>query len=73
MCLCPVQIYAQIPDIEVNFSGQNKEECDDDSQLISQVFSICQRPTVPLVGGQTLITFEQEEGTHGYQELFDMI
>ncbi|XP_073329989.1 N-myc-interactor-like [Pagrus major] len=54
------KIYVQIPDTEVKFWGQNKDEREDDSQLIRGVFSISQRPTVLLQGGQALITFEEE-------------
>ncbi len=60
----PVQIYAQIPDTEVKFRAQNKEEREDDSQPIRGVFAISQRPTVLLQGGQALITFEEQNGTH---------
>ncbi|XP_071340791.1 N-myc-interactor isoform X2 [Trachinotus anak] len=55
------KIYAQIPDTEVRFSAQDKEEADDDSQPIRGVFTISQRPTVLLQGGQALITFEEEK------------
>lgn len=54
------KIYVQIPDTEVKFCCQNKDEREDDSQLIRGVFSISQRPTVLLQGGQALITFEEE-------------
>lgn len=59
-----VQICAQIPDTEVKFTCQNKEESDDNNQPIREVFAISQRPTVLLQGGQALITFEEEKGTH---------
>lgn len=73
-CIHPhVQIYAQIPDTEVKFTRQNKEESDDDSQPIREVFAISQRPTVLLQGGQALITFEEEKGTHRFQWLCDII
>ncbi|XP_075937174.1 N-myc-interactor [Anarhichas minor] len=55
------KIYAQIPDTEVEFSAQSKEERDDNSQPIRGVFAISQRPTVLLQGGQALITFEEEK------------
>ncbi|GAA6219742.1 N-myc-interactor-like [Lates japonicus] len=55
------KICAQIPDTEVRFSAQDKEESDDDSQLIRGVFTISQRPTVLLQGGQALITFEEDK------------
>ncbi|XP_036965857.1 N-myc-interactor [Acanthopagrus latus] len=55
------KIYVQIPDTEVKFWGQNKDEREDDSQVIRGVFSISQRPTVLLQGGQALITFEEEK------------
>ncbi|KAI3355944.1 hypothetical protein L3Q82_004495 [Scortum barcoo] len=54
-------ICAQIPDTEVKFSAQNKEEKEDNSQQIRGVFAISQRPTVLLQGGQALITFEEEK------------
>ncbi|KAM7406811.1 hypothetical protein PAMA_002839 [Pampus argenteus] len=55
------KIYAQIPDTEVKFTCQNKEESDDNNQPIREVFSISQCPTVLLQGGQALITFEEEK------------
>ncbi|XP_026150926.1 N-myc-interactor [Mastacembelus armatus] len=55
------KIYGQIPDTEVKFSAQDKEEDDDDSQPIRGVFTITQRATVLLLGGQALITFEEEK------------
>ncbi|XP_062288402.1 N-myc-interactor isoform X1 [Scomber scombrus] len=55
------KIYAQIPDTEVKFTCQNKEESDDNNQPIREVFAISQRPTVLLQGGQALITFEEEK------------
>ncbi|XP_031725870.1 N-myc-interactor [Anarrhichthys ocellatus] len=55
------KIYAQIPDTEVEFRAQSKEERDDNSQPIRGVFAISQRPTVLLQGGQALITFEEEK------------
>ncbi|XP_068428738.1 N-myc-interactor [Clinocottus analis] len=55
------KIYAQIPDTEVEFRAQSKEERGDSSQQIRGVFAISQRPTVLLQGGQALITFEEEK------------
>lgn len=55
------KICAQIPDTEVKFTCQNKEESDDNNQPIREVFAISQRPTVLLQGGQALITFEEEK------------
>ncbi|XP_022609628.1 N-myc-interactor-like [Seriola dumerili] len=55
------KIYALIPDTEVRFTTQDKEETDDDSQPIRGVFTISQRSTVILQGGQALITFEEEK------------
>ncbi|KAK2906438.1 N-myc-interactor [Channa argus] len=55
------KIYAEIPDTDVNFTSQLKEECDDDSKPIKGVFTISQRPTMLLDGGQALITFEEEK------------
>ncbi|XP_040004228.1 N-myc-interactor isoform X2 [Xiphias gladius] len=55
------KIYAQIPDTEVRFSTQDKEECDDNTQTIRGVFTISQRASVLLQGGQALITFEEEK------------
>ncbi|XP_076603073.1 N-myc-interactor isoform X2 [Chaetodon auriga] len=54
------KIYVQVPDTEVKFRTQNKDERADDSQPIRGVFAISQRPTVLLQGGQALITFEEE-------------
>uniref|UniRef100_A0A3Q0R315 NID domain-containing protein n=1 Tax=Amphilophus citrinellus TaxID=61819 RepID=A0A3Q0R315_AMPCI len=61
------KISAQIPDTEVNFIAENKEtreEGDEDSQPIRGVFTISQRAAMHLQGGQALITFEEEKGTH---------
>ncbi|XP_034417274.1 N-myc-interactor [Cyclopterus lumpus] len=55
------KIYAQIPETEVEFRAQSKEEREDNSQPIRGVFGISQRPTVLLQGGQALITFEEEK------------
>ncbi|KAM9347746.1 N-myc-interactor [Symphorus nematophorus] len=56
------KICVQIADTEIKFSGQNKEEQEDDGQTdqIRGVFAISQRPSVLLQGGQALITFEEE-------------
>lgn len=54
------KIYVQIPDMEVKFRGQSEEQREDDSRPISGVFAISQRPTVLLLGGQALVTFEEE-------------
>ncbi|XP_068581310.1 N-myc-interactor [Cebidichthys violaceus] len=54
------KVYAKIPDTEVEFKAQSKEESEDNSQQIRGVFAISQRPTVCLQGGQALITFEEE-------------
>lgn len=59
----PVQIYAQIPDTDVKFSAQHKEESNDISQPIRGVFTISERIILFLQGGQALITFEEEKGT----------
>lgn len=64
MCISPpVKIFAQIPDKEVKFSTQHKEESKGDSQPIRGVFTISQKATMLLQGGQALITFEEEKGT----------
>ncbi|XP_029980501.1 N-myc-interactor [Sphaeramia orbicularis] len=55
------KINAQIPDTEVKFTQQNKENGDDDTSAIRGVFTISQRPSVLLRGGQALITFEEEK------------
>nr|XP_020462298.1 N-myc-interactor [Monopterus albus] len=55
------KIFAQIPDTEVKFSTQHKEESDDDGQPIRGVFTITQKASVLLQGGQALITFEEEK------------
>lgn len=55
------KICVQIPDTEVKFSVQVKEEREDKNQAICGVFAISQRHTVLLQGGQALITFEEEK------------
>ncbi|XP_026232056.1 N-myc-interactor [Anabas testudineus] len=55
------KIHAQIPDTDVKFSAQHKEEDNDVSQPIKGVFTISQRSTLILQGGQALITFEEEK------------
>ncbi|KAM9365210.1 N-myc-interactor isoform 1-T3 [Pholidichthys leucotaenia] len=55
------KIYARIPDTEVKFVGPRKEGNVSDSQPIRGVFTINQRASVPLKGGQALITFEEEK------------
>ncbi|KAL3056813.1 hypothetical protein OYC64_019316 [Pagothenia borchgrevinki] len=55
------KIYAQIPDIEVNYRTQYEEQMGDGSQPISGRYLISQRASVHLQGGQALITFEEEK------------
>ncbi|XP_040913614.1 N-myc-interactor [Toxotes jaculatrix] len=55
------KIYAQIPDTEVRFTTEDKEESHNNSQPIRGVFTISQRASVLLQGGQALITFEEEK------------
>ncbi|KAM3862356.1 N-myc-interactor [Diretmus argenteus] len=55
------KIYAEIPDTKVKFTGQEKEESENSGQQIVGVFTITQRPTVLLQGGQALVTFEEEK------------
>lgn len=55
------KICVQIPDTEVKFSVQVKEEREDKNQAICGVFAISQKHTVLLQGGQALITFEEEK------------
>ncbi|XP_041662243.1 N-myc-interactor [Cheilinus undulatus] len=55
------KISAQIPDTEVEFSSQSDEQSEDDDQPIKGEFVIIQRASVPLIGGQALITFEEEK------------
>lgn len=54
------KIYAQILDSKVEFSAKNGEQMDDDEQIRAE-FVISQRVSVPLEGGQALITFEEEK------------
>lgn len=58
-----LQIHAEIPGTEVKFTHPMEEENDSSSQTIRGVFSISQRPSILLQGGQALITFEEENGT----------
>ncbi|XP_076013159.1 N-myc-interactor [Genypterus blacodes] len=51
------KIYAEIPEVEVKYTHQEKEGND---QPIRGVFSISQRPITLLQGGQALVTFEEE-------------
>ncbi|XP_037542695.1 N-myc-interactor [Nematolebias whitei] len=60
------KIHAQIPNTDVKFLSQMKEgqdevEREDGGQLIRGVFTISQRTSVLLRGGQALLTFEEEK------------
>lgn len=55
------KIYAEIPDTDVNFTNQHKEDGNDDTKAIKGVFTISQRPIMLLDGGQALITFEEKK------------
>ncbi|XP_069011314.1 N-myc-interactor-like isoform X2 [Embiotoca jacksoni] len=58
------KIYAQIPETEVKFIAEEREEGEEgdaDSQPIRGVFTISQRAAVLLHGGQALVTFEEEK------------
>uniref|UniRef100_A0A8C7RGH5 N-myc and STAT interactor n=1 Tax=Oncorhynchus mykiss TaxID=8022 RepID=A0A8C7RGH5_ONCMY len=57
---CWFQIYVQIPEKKVKFT-RKEEDSDDSGQHIKGVFTIAQRPSVLLKGGQALITFEEEK------------
>ncbi|XP_041724441.1 N-myc-interactor isoform X1 [Coregonus clupeaformis] len=54
------KIYVQIPEKKVKFTSR-EEDSDDNGQHIKGVFTIAQRPSVLLKGGQALITFEEEK------------
>ncbi|XP_036815219.1 N-myc-interactor isoform X2 [Oncorhynchus mykiss] len=54
------KIYVQIPEKKVKFT-RKEEDSDDSGQHIKGVFTIAQRPSVLLKGGQALITFEEEK------------
>ncbi|XP_052378890.1 N-myc-interactor [Oncorhynchus keta] len=54
------KIYVQIPEKKVKFTCK-EEDSDDSGQHIKGVFTIAQRPSVLLKGGQALITFEEEK------------
>ena len=56
-----VQIFATIPEKKVKFTGKASEE--EIPEVIKGVFTITQRPSVILNGGQALITFEEEKGS----------
>ncbi|KAM8856026.1 N-myc-interactor isoform 2-T3 [Spinachia spinachia] len=58
---CKFKIYTQVPDTAIEFKAQIKEERDENSEPIKEVFTIIQRPTVSLQGGEALITFEEEK------------
>ncbi|KAL0963917.1 hypothetical protein UPYG_G00315330 [Umbra pygmaea] len=57
------KIYAQIPEKKVKFTRKvvENEDSDTSDQHIKGVFTITQRPSVILKGGQALITFEEEK------------
>ncbi|XP_007575328.1 N-myc-interactor [Poecilia formosa] len=58
------KIYAQIPETEVKFLSlirEENEEGEDVSDSVRGVFTISQRAAVLLLGGQALITFEEEK------------
>ncbi|XP_010878232.2 N-myc-interactor [Esox lucius] len=55
------KIHAQIPEKKLKFTNKiEKEDSDNGDEHIKGVFTITQRPTVILKGGQALITFEEE-------------
>lgn len=66
---CWFQIYVQIPEKKVKFT-RKEEDSDDSGQHIKGVFTIAQRPSVLLKGGQALITFEEEKGTGNRTSIF---
>ncbi|XP_029968667.1 N-myc-interactor [Salarias fasciatus] len=55
------KICTQIPDTEVNFQKQHREESEVYDDVAAGVFTIIKRVDVPLKGGQALITFEEEK------------
>ncbi|KAM9850931.1 N-myc-interactor [Aulostomus maculatus] len=56
------KISAQMPNAELKFAGKLTEESRGNSQeFIREVFSVNQKLALPLLGGQALITFEEEK------------
>ncbi|XP_036401800.1 N-myc-interactor-like isoform X2 [Megalops cyprinoides] len=55
------KINADIPVKKVVFTGVEKKESRENCQNTECMFTITQRPLIPLKGGQALITFEEEE------------
>ncbi|KAG7256230.1 hypothetical protein CRUP_024796 [Coryphaenoides rupestris] len=57
-----IEFCAQIPEINLKFSQIQTEDDDDhDGQYISGLYTITQKPTTVLTGGQALITFEEKK------------
>ncbi|KAJ3592377.1 hypothetical protein NHX12_007504 [Muraenolepis orangiensis] len=57
-----IEFCAQTPDIKLMFSVMQKEDGEDEvSPHISGLYTITQKPTTMLTGGQALITFEKKE------------
>lgn len=58
-----MQIQAKIPVKTVKFTrGLETEEGDEREDVVASVFTVTQRPSFRLKGGQALITFEEEKG-----------
>ncbi|KAG7463862.1 hypothetical protein MATL_G00181150 [Megalops atlanticus] len=55
------KINVDVPEKKVVFTGVEKEESRENCQNTECMFTITQRPSFPLKGGQALITFEEEE------------
>lgn len=55
------KVKADIPETKVTFTGVETEGEDKNYQDIVGVFTITQKPSLPLAGGQALITFEEEK------------
>ncbi|KAJ8349810.1 hypothetical protein SKAU_G00249400 [Synaphobranchus kaupii] len=54
-------IKADIPETKVRFTGVGREEDEENYEDIVCVFTITQKPSFRLMGGQALITFEKEK------------
>ncbi len=60
-----MQIEARIPGKPVKFAGVlEREECSEEEDQVKSVFTVTQRPSFLLKGGQALITFEEDKGMY---------
>lgn len=74
-----LQIKAEIPEKRMRFTRiENKEENESyeeehEDQDIRAVFTIIQRPSFMLNGGEALITFEEEKGKASSLKMYDRL